>query len=340
MNFWRSCIVDGARTRKLFWARYVGPVFVCQGAGIQTRNYSAHPSEESTGPGLHQRKKVTLPALRRKYKKQIPITVITAHDYPSGMIADRANVDIALVGDSLAMVALGYEDTNLLTLDEMLSHCRAVRRGNKSSFIVGDLPFSTYEISPSQALTTALRMVREGRVEAVKLEGGREMSETISKITRAGIPVMGHIGLTPQRQTALGGFRVQGKTAEGAERLLEDAKALEQAGCFSMVIEAIPPLVAKYVTSQLSIPTIGIGAGKDCSGQVLVQMDMLGMFDRFVPTFVRKYANTFDLHVDALSKYVNDVESREFPTQEHVYKMPETEEAKLLEIMKQSGNSI
>ncbi|KAI7878201.1 3-methyl-2-oxobutanoate hydroxymethyltransferase, partial [Lichtheimia hyalospora FSU 10163] len=229
------------------------------------------------------RSKVTIKTLNRLYKHGEPITMMTAQDYPSGMMADRAGMDMCLVGDSLAMVALGYDSTNPLTVDEMLHHCRAVARGCKSSFLVCDLPYGSYEADPTDAVRVSLRFLKEGNAEAVKLEGGKEMAETIERITRVGIPVVGHIGLTPQRQSALGGFRVQGKTAKQAQQLLEDALAVQEAGAFMMVLEAMPEEIATYITQQLKVPTIGIGAGVHCSGQVLVQNDALGLFDRFVP---------------------------------------------------------
>ncbi|KAI9312396.1 3-methyl-2-oxobutanoate hydroxymethyltransferase [Dichotomocladium elegans] len=229
------------------------------------------------------RSKVTIKTLNRMYKNGEPITMMTAQDYPSALMVDRAGIDMCLVGDSLAMVTLGYDSTNPLTVDEMLFHCRAVARGSKAPFIVADLPYGSYEADPTDAVRVSLRFLKEGNVEAVKIEGGSEMAETINRITRVGIPVVGHIGLTPQRQSALGGFRVQGKTAKQAQRLLEDALAVQDAGAFMMVLEAIPEEIAAYITHRLKVPTIGIGAGVRCSGQVLVQNDALGLFDRFVP---------------------------------------------------------
>jgi 3-methyl-2-oxobutanoate hydroxymethyltransferase len=229
------------------------------------------------------RKKVTLQTIQNLYKSNTPITVLTAHDYPSGVFIEKSGIDICLVGDSLAMVALGYDTTTKITLEEMMHHSRAVARGSKNAFLVGDLPFGTYETSPTQALESSIRFIREGNVEAVKLEGGVEMAPTIQKITSVGIPVLGHVGLTPQRATSLGGFKVQGNTVEKAQKLLEDALALQEAGCFAIVLEAVPEIVATYITQKLKIPTIGIGAGNGCSGQVLVQLDALGVYDKFLP---------------------------------------------------------
>ncbi|ORZ12018.1 3-methyl-2-oxobutanoate hydroxymethyltransferase, partial [Absidia repens] len=229
------------------------------------------------------RRKVTIQNLNRMYKHGEPISMMTAQDYPSGLMVDRSGIDICLVGDSLAMVALGYDSTNPLTVDEMLHHSRAVARGSKAPFLVADLPYGSYEVSAEEAVRASLRFLKEGNVEAVKLEGGKEMADTIRRITSVGVPVMAHIGLTPQRQSALGGFRVQGKTAKQALGLVEDALAVQEAGAFAVVLEAMPAQIAGHITQQLSIPTIGIGAGVMCSGQVLVLNDALGLFDRFVP---------------------------------------------------------
>ncbi|KAI1320263.1 hypothetical protein EDD11_001478 [Mortierella claussenii] len=287
------------------------------------RNYSSRP-DNSDHRHHHVRPKVTLATLRRLYKHKEPIAVMTAHDFPSGTLVDKAGIDMTLVGDSLAMVALGYASTAEVTIDEMLHHCRAVARGTRSSFLVADMPFGTYETSPEQAVTNAVRMIKEGKAEAVKLEGGEEMSYTISKLTKVGIPVLGHIGLTPQRQASLGGYRVQGKTFAKAKALMADAKALEKAGCFAIVLEAVPEPVAKYITDQLSVPTIGIGAGAGCSGQVLVQQDMLGLYGR-VPRFCKTYRNLADEIVGALKEYRADVKSGAFPAEEHCYLMPQEE---------------
>ncbi|KAJ3101808.1 hypothetical protein HDU97_001034 [Phlyctochytrium planicorne] len=240
---------------------------------------------------------------------------------------------MCLVGDSLAMVALGYDSTNRITLDEMIHHSKAVARGCKNPFIVGDLPFGTYETSPDQAVQSAIKFIREGMVEAVKLEGGVEMAPTIERITKVGIPVLGHIGLTPQRASALGGFKVQGKTVEKAKKLLEDAKALQEAGCFAVVLEAVPSPVATYITQKIGIPTIGIGAGNGCSGQVLVQLDMLGMFDKFLPkqAFCKLFANLDPAIVAALKTYSDEVKARTFPAAEHTYGMDAGEAEKFKE---------
>ncbi|KAK6834486.1 3-methyl-2-oxobutanoate hydroxymethyltransferase [Apiospora arundinis] len=265
--------------------------------------------------------------LRSMYKKNEPITMITAHDFPSAHVADAAGMDMVLVGDSLAMVALGMEDTSEVLVEEMILHCRSVARATKAAFTIGDLPMGSYEISPEQALDTAIRFVKEGRVQGIKLEGGKEMAPTIAKITRAGIPVLAHIGLTPQRQNALGGFRVQGKTADSAMRVLEDALAVQEAGSFATVLEAVPAEVASIITQKLSIPTIGIGAGNGCSGQVLVQVDMTGNFPpgRFLPKFVKQYGNVWAESLQAIKIYHEEVKARSYPAPEHTYPISQDE---------------
>ncbi|KAJ3225069.1 hypothetical protein HK099_007444 [Clydaea vesicula] len=286
---------------------------------------SSRPTEPAENSN---RKKVTVQSLQRLYKKNVPITVMTAYDYPSGLMCDKTGMDICLVGDSLAMTALGYESTNDISFDEMLHHSRAVARGCKNSFIVGDLPFGTYETSANQALDSSIRFLREGKVGAVKFEGGKEVFEQVCKIVSAGIPVMAHIGLTPQRASALGGYKVQGKTVEKAKKLLEDALALQEAGAFSLVLEAIPTPVATFITKRLTIPTIGIGAGPHCSGQVLVYLDMLGMFDRFMPKFCKVYGEVGSITENALLEFKKEVIAKSFPDEKlHCYSMESAEEA-------------
>ncbi|TQB77569.1 hypothetical protein MPDQ_000110 [Monascus purpureus] len=267
------------------------------------------------------RKKVTTTTLRNLYKNGEPITVLTAHDFPSGHVADAAGMDVIFVGDSLAMVALGMEDTSEVLLEEMLLHCRSVARAARSAFTVGDLPMGSYEISPEQALQSAIRIIKEGRMQAVKLEGGEEMAPTIKRITQAGIPVVAHIGLTPQRQNALGGFRVQGKSASAALKLMRDALAVQEAGAFMMVVEAVPAEIASIITKKLQVPTIGIGAGNGCSGQVLVQVDMTGNFPpgRFLPKFVKKYADVWGEAIKGIEQYRDEVKSRAYPSPEYTY---------------------
>jgi 3-methyl-2-oxobutanoate hydroxymethyltransferase len=246
--------------------------------------------------------------------------MVTAYDYPTALLADQAGMDMILVGDSLGMVVLGYDSTVPVTMDEMLHHCKAVRRGAKNALLVGDLPFGSY-LTSTDALHNAVRLMKEAGMEAVKLEGGSEQAETIRALVRAGIPVVGHIGLTPQHVSELGGFKVQGRDAAGAQKLLEDARILEEAGCFAIVLEAIPDRLAALISRSLRIPTIGIGAGPDCDGQVLVIHDLLGLFDRFTPKFVKKYANTAQVISAALADYKAEVENGMFPAPEHTFTM-------------------
>jgi len=242
-------------------------------------------------------------------------------------------VDVILVGDSLGMVVLGYENTLPVTMEEMLHHCRAVSRGAKSALLVGDMPFMSYQVSAEEAVRNAGRFLQQGGMDTVKLEGGRERLDAVRAIVGAGIPVMGHLGLTPQSVHQLGGFRPQGRTASAAKRLLEDALLLEEAGCFSLVLESVPARLADLVSKRLSIPTIGIGAGVSCDGQVLVTHDLLGLFDRFTPKFVKKYANFHAEMQRAFSEFKAEVESKQFPAAEHSVEMADAEwEALLKEV--------
>jgi 3-methyl-2-oxobutanoate hydroxymethyltransferase len=271
------------------------------------------------------RKKVTTLTFRQKKERGEPITMLTAYDYPTAMAIDKAGIDSILVGDSLGMVVLGYENTLPVTMEEMLHHARAVSRGAKSALLIGDMPFMSYQVSTEEAVRNAGRFLQQAGMDAVKLEGGRERADAIRAIVGTGIPVTGHLGLTPQSVHQLGGFRAQGKTASAAKRLLEDARILEEAGCFSLVLESVPARLAEYISKQISIPTIGIGAGAGCDGQVLVTHDLLGLFERFTPKFVKQYAN---FHVEmnkAFSEYIDDVETKRFPTQEHTVEMSDGE---------------
>ncbi|MEE8120478.1 MAG: 3-methyl-2-oxobutanoate hydroxymethyltransferase [Anaerolineales bacterium] len=275
----------------------------------------------STQPPHSNRKKTTTLSFREKKARGEPITMLTAYDYGTAAVIDRTRIDSILVGDSLGMVVLGYENTLPVTMDDMIHHCKAVSRGANFALLIGDMPFMSYQISIDDAIRNAGRFLQKGGMDAVKLEGGRDRSETIKAIVGAGIPVMGHLGLTPQSVHQLGGFRAQGKSAEDAQRLFEDTQILQDAGCFSLVLESIPARLAKLVSQRLVIPTIGIGAGPDCDGQVLVTHDLLGLFDRFTPRFVKKYA---DLHLEmirAFEAYIQDVETREFPAQRHGFSM-------------------
>ena len=276
------------------------------------------------------RKKVTTLTLRQKKERGEIISMLTAYDYPTAIAMDKAGVDAILVGDSLAMVVLGYENTLPVTMDEMLHHSRAVARGAKTALLIGDMPFMSYQVSVEEATRNAGRFLQQGGMDAVKLEGGRERVDAIRSITNAGIPVMGHLGLTPQSINQLGGFRAQGKTAVAAKRLVEDALLLEEAGGFSIVLESVPARLAELISKRLSIPTIGIGAGAGCDGQVLVTHDVLGVFDRFTPKFVKQYADFHGEMQKVFADYIEDVETKRFPAQEHTVEMDNTEWETLL----------
>ncbi len=269
--------------------------------------------------------------LQKKKEVGEPISMLTAYDFPSAQLVDAAEIDMILVGDSLGMVVLGYDSTVPVTMDEMLHHCRAVARGANRAFLVGDMPFMSYQAEITEAVRNAGRFLKEGNMDAVKLEGGREVTATITAIVDAGIPVQGHSGLTPQSISKLGGYRVQGKTASSAAKLLDDALALQDAGCFSIVLEAVPAVVASRISARLDIPTIGIGAGAGCDGQVLVYHDVLGLYDIKLPRFVKQYANLRQTIIDAFSSYNLDVKSRQFPEEKHTYAMQPGEEALLLD---------
>lgn len=282
------------------------------------------------------RKKVTTTDLRRKKSQHERITMLTAYDYPSAQAMDECGVDIILVGDSLGMVVLGYPNTLSVTMEDMLHHCKAVARGAKWAFLVGDMPFMSYQVSPQEALRNAGRFLQEGGMDAVKLEGGRERIDAIRLIVSAGIPVMGHIGLTPQSVNQLGGFRAQGRNAQQAHQLLEDALYLQDAGCFSLVLESVPGRLAEYISQRLEIPTIGIGAGPGCDGQVLVTHDLLGLFDRFTPRFVKQYAHLNPLIKTAFAQYLHEVRQGEFPAEEHTIDMKDEEWENFLKLASQS----
>ena len=276
-------------------------------------------------------KKTTVTDLVERKRNRQRIVMLTAYDYPGARMADEAGVDMILVGDSLAMTVLGHPNTISLTMDEMLHHCRAVARGANHAFLVGDMPFMSYQADRIEAVRNAGRLLKEGGMDAVKLEGGKVIAPTIRAITEAGILVVGHIGLTPQSATKLGGFKVQGKTAEVAVQLLEDALALQEAGCFCIVLEAIPAELAKTITERLAVPTIGIGAGKYCDGQVLVYHDLLGLFDQFVPKFVKQYAVMRQPIIQAIQQYCEEVREGKFPEASHSYSMREEEWLKFLQ---------
>lgn len=287
-----------------------------------------------------QRKQVTLRTLQAKKRRGEPITMVTAYDYPSALAADRAGLDAILVGDSLGMVVLGYENTLPVTMADMLHHCKAVARGAKTAHLIGDMPFMSYQVSAAESVRNAGRFLQEGGMHAVKLEGGREMASTVEAIVAAGIPVMGHLGVTPQSVHRLGGWRMQGRSKDEALRLVEDARILEDAGCYSMVLESIPDRVAGLISRRSGIPTIGIGAGGACDGQVLVMHDLLGMFDRFTPSFVKKYADLSEDMVRAFSQYRADVAEGRFPSPEHSQPISDEEFKALLRSLGESDSGL
>ena len=260
----------------------------------------------------------TFAAAKAKGEK---LSMLTAYDYSTAKLEDESGINGILVGDSLGNVVLGYEDTVSVTMEDMIHHGAAVARGAKNALVVIDMPFMSYEVTVEEAVRNAGRLMKEGRAGAVKLEGGVRVAEQIRAIVKAGIPVMGHIGLTPQSINVFGGFKVQGKSEEAARALLADAKAVEEAGAFAVVIEAVPAALAQMITDAVSIPTIGIGAGAGCDGQILVYQDMLGMFSDFTPKFVKRYANVGEVMREAFANYAAEVASGAFPTEEHTYKI-------------------
>jgi 3-methyl-2-oxobutanoate hydroxymethyltransferase len=257
------------------------------------------------------------------------ITMLTAYDYPMALLEDRAGIDIILVGDSLGMTVLGYMNTLPVTMDEMIHHTKAVTRGAKYALIIGDMPFMSYNTSERDAVLNAGRFMKEGGADAVKLEGGIGVKDIVKALVKAGIPVMGHIGLTPQTISMLGGFKVQGKDAQAAQKIIDDALQLEDAGAFSVLLEAIPAPIAKRITERLNVPTIGIGAGVHCDGQVLVVHDMLGLFDRFTPKFAKQYVNLSELMFKAFESYREEVSKGTFPTDQHSFHIDEKELSKV-----------
>jgi 3-methyl-2-oxobutanoate hydroxymethyltransferase len=278
------------------------------------------PAPNTPAPG-----KLPLPELADLKQRGEKIAMVTAYDAPSGRIADEAGVDIILVGDSAAMVVLGYDSTVPATMDEMVMLTRAVTRGARRPLVIADMPFGSFQISDEAALENAIRFVKEAGADGVKVEGAGPSLSRVRALVGAGIPVMGHIGLTPQTATMLGGFKAQGRSAEKAQLLLAEARELEAAGCFSLVLEAVPAPVAKRITETLSIPTIGIGAGSDCDGQVLVWHDVLGLYAGHAPRFVKQYANLAPEITAALERFVADVRNGDFPEEQHTYAMPADE---------------
>ena len=268
--------------------------------------------------------KNTVVTFKEAKAKGEKLTMLTAYDYSTAKLVDGAGINAILVGDSLGNVVLGYPDTISVTMEDMIHHSVAVSRGIKDTLLICDMPFMSYQTSVYDAVVNAGRLMKEGRAHAVKLEGGQEMEETIRAIVNASIPVCAHIGLTPQSINALGGFKVQGKGEEAAQKLLDDARAVERAGAFAVVLECVPAALAKKVSEEISIPTIGIGAGADCDGQVLVYQDMLGMFTDFKPKFVKHYANVGEIMTEAFKAYDSEVKAGVFPAQEHTYKIDDS----------------
>lgn len=257
----------------------------------------------------------------KEAKNKEKMTMLTAYDYSTAKLIDESGVNGILVGDSLGMVCLGYEDTLSVTMEDMIHHSRAVAKGAKNALVVTDMPFMSYQTSVYDAVVNAGRLMKEGRAQAVKLEGGIEFKDHIKAIVDASIPVMGHIGLTPQSINAFGGFKVQGKSEEKAKKLLEDAKAVEEAGAFAVVLECVPAKLAEFISSEINIPTIGIGAGNGCDGQILVYQDMIGMFSDFTPKFVKRYADVGSCMKEAFEKYVQEVKDGVFPEEKHSFKI-------------------
>ena len=273
---------------------------------------------------------MSIPALGEMKKRGENISMLTAYDYPTARLLDEAGVDVLLVGDSLGMVVLGYDSTVHVTLEEMIHHIKAVVRGAQRALVIGDLPFGSYNEDPSQAIRSATRLIKEGGCAAVKLEGGIEMAPTVRAVANAGIPVVGHVGLLPQTATKVGGFKVQGRTAEDALALFESGRALEKAGAFMIVIEAVPAPVGMLLSRSLTVPIIGIGAGAGCDGQVLVTPDMLGLQEALTPRYLKRYAHLASAVEDAVRRYVSEVKAGTFPAEEHTYAMDPQEEAKLI----------
>ncbi len=277
---------------------------------------------------------VTTLTLKQYKEQKKKIVSLTAYDYSTAQVLDRNGVDVILVGDSLAMVVLGHKTTQPVTVDQMIHHTQAVMRGVQRAMVIADMPFMSYQEDVKEAVKNAGRFIKEAGAHAVKLEGANRLAlETIERLVDIGIPVMGHLGFTPQSVHALGGFRVQGKTAEKAMKLMNDAQALERVGVFGMVLEMVPSTVAKLITQNLEVPTIGIGAGSDCDGQILVVDDMLGKFTDFKPTFVRQYANLADITSKAITSYVDDVRTSNYPNDKESFRLSSEEEAAFLSLI-------
>jgi len=284
-------------------------------------------SEKTSDQTRRKIRVVDFPKMKRDGHK---IVMVTSYDYPTAMLADQAGVDSILVGDSYGMVVLGYDNTIPVTMDEMIPVARAVKRGASHPLLIGDMPFLTFQVSKEEAVRNAGRFIQDGGMEAVKIEGGEEMAPTVKAIVTAGIPVLGHIGVTPQTATLHGGYVVQGRTADAGEKIGRDAKALEEAGVFGIVLEMVTEEAAKLVTENVSVPTIGIGSGRYCDGQVLVLHDILGLYPKFVPKFAKRYADLATNVKDALTRYTDEVRSGAFPEPQHVFRMDDDQRARLV----------
>lgn len=274
------------------------------------------------------RKKVSVTSFVKMKSENRRIVMVTSYDYPTASIADAAGVDSILVGDSYGMVVLGYENTIPVTVEELLPVCRAVRRGAAHPLLIGDLPFMSFQVSPEEAIRTAGRFVKEGGMEAVKIEGGAEVSKIVESISRIGIPVLGHIGVTPQTATLHGGYRIQGGNADSMDKLIKDAKSLEAAGVFGIVLEMVTEEAAKVITESVSVPTIGIGSGRFCNGQVLVLHDLIGLYPSFTPKFAKRYVDVAGMIKQTLQNFTSEVRSGVFPEEKHVFRMNEDQRSK------------
>ncbi len=282
---------------------------------------------------MTERKKVTLPALYKKYHDGEQITMLTCYDYPTACLQDQAGIDMVLVGDSLGMTMLGYESTLPVTMADMIRHAQAVRRGAPNVWLIGDMPYMTYQPSVEDAIRNAGRFMAEAGCDAIKLEGGREMADRMEGIVKAGIPAMGHLGLTPQSASALGGFRVQGKGAAQAARIVEDARILEEAGAFSILLELVPDRVCELITRRAHIPIISLGSGPHANGQLLIYHDMFGLYPRFTPKMAKQYANAGEVILNGLKQYVAEVTSKTFPQPENYFSMKDEDYEELLKLV-------
>jgi 3-methyl-2-oxobutanoate hydroxymethyltransferase len=282
-----------------------------------------------SGISSTERKKVTVGDFSKMKSHNQRIVMVTSYDYPTAIIADEVGVDSILVGDSYGMVVLGYDTTIPVTVEDLLPVCQAVKRGSSHSLLIGDMPFLSFQVSEEDAIRNAGRFIKDGRMEAVKIEGGKEVAHVAKAVSNAGIPVLGHIGITPQTATLHGGYRIQGKDANSGERLVEDAKSLEDAGVFGIVLEMITEEVARVITKTVSVPTIGIGSGRYCDGQVLVLHDILGLYPRFVPKFAKRYVDLASTIKAAVADYASEVRGGAFPEERHVFKMDDAERVRM-----------